>query len=679
MQKLLDCGWCPGKRRAFAFALAFTLALAPLAALAPPPPPPPQTITPPQTQTPPPFPPPLLPTLPATPPPRRPHIVFLVADDLGYNDVGYHQNKVSGANPLGRATVNASEGLFLTPTIDGLAAEGSILESYYVQPLCSPTRGTIMTGRYPSHTGFGPDIDDPEMPFAMPAAETFLPERLRAAGYATHAVGKYHLGACDARYLATFRGFDSYFGYLAGAEDYYIHAGDFRVGQAAGEAPACAGRALDGRYSTTLFSGEADRVIRAHNASTPLFLYVAFQNVHNPYEAPPVGLVNVSEVYKNISDPGRRLYAGMVTALDLAVLNVTRSLQAAGLWDDTVLVFTTDNGGIAFGNNYPLRGAKVYNWEGGVRGVAFVRGTNSALAPVQAGAVRSGLLHSTDWFATLCGLAQVATATAFPLDGFDVWPTIAVGAASPRTSIVHNAPVGAVPVLINNGSAWSTSTCISGVDPAVNALGGCHAFGITGAAVRLGDFKLLITNGSAPWGDSSQPMDVLLPAGFRPNPPPAPAPAPVGGLFLFDIASDPTESSNLAASMPAKVGELLAFYRAYAATARPALSWRWSFADPASRTNFSGGCAGPLEGSRFCSYGHEFGCFISGFAIAPGPQSTVAAATPEACQAACVRSTRCEWFVFRAQEGGLCDLHSTRASEEPCADCMYGPATCPGE
>ena len=510
----------------------------------------------------------------------------------------------------------------------------------------------------------------------MPAAETFLPERLRTAGYATHAVGKYHLGACDARYLATFRGFDSYFGYLAGAEDYYEHAGDFRAGDTPGEAPACAGRALDGQYSTTLFSAEADRVIRAHNASVPLFLYVAFQNVHNPYEAPPAGLVNVT-VYRNISDAGRRIYGGMVTALDMAIANVTRSLQDAGLWDDTVLCFTTDNGGIGPGNNYPLRGTKVYNWEGGVRGVAFVRGTNSALAPVPAGAARTGLLHSTDWFATLCGLAQVAPAPAFPLDGFDVWPVIAAGAPSPRTSIIHNAPVGAVPVLINNGSAWSTSTCISGVDPSVDALGGCHAFGITGAALRLGDYKLLITNGSAPWGDSSQPMGVMPPAGFRPSPPPAPAPAPVDGLFLFDIARDPTESQNLAASMPGKAAELLAFYRAYTATARPALSWRWSFPDPASR-NSSGGCAGPLVGSRFCSYGHEHGCFLSGVAVAPPPQQSVAAASPEACQAECAATRDCAFFVFRAGEG-RCDLHAARGAEVPCADCMFGPVVCPGE
>jgi hypothetical protein len=134
---------------------------------------------------------------------------------------------------------------------------------------------------------------------------------------------------------------------------------------------------------------------------------------------------------------------------------------------------------------------KVYNWEGGIRGVGFVRGTNSVLAPVPAGVVRTGLLHATDWFATVCRLAGVAPATRYPLDGHDVWDVIARGAPSPRTSIVHNAPVGRV---VANGSMWTTGACMSGVDPAVGGFGGCHAFGITGAALRLGDFKLLVTH-----------------------------------------------------------------------------------------------------------------------------------------------------------------------------------------
>jgi arylsulfatase A-like enzyme len=450
-----------------------------------------------------------------------PHIVFIIADDLGYNDVGFHQNKKSGANPLGLPTIQYE---YLTPTIDALAAESAILDSYYVQPLCSPTRGAMLTGRYPSHTGIGPDVDLEPSPYGMPSDETFLPERLRAAGYRTHLIGKHHLGYCDARYEPTFRGFDSFVGYMEGATDYYNHAEDWRNSSTAGVAGECSG--VQGEYSPCLITAEVDRIVRAHDASVPLFLWVAMQSVHNPYEPPPPWLIDVNATYAAIPSYQSRVYAGMVTALDLAVANVTRSLQAAGLYEDTVLVFVTDNGGVEFGNNYPLRGQKVLNWEGGIRGVGFVRGTaNAALAPVPAGAVRAQLLHATDWFATVCRLAGVAPATRYPLDGFDVWDTIARGAPSPRTSIVHNAPVGATPVPVQvvvngtNGTAtnttvWTTSNCMSGVDPSVGVGtdgGGCHPFGLTGDAVRVGDLKLLVTHnvssggGGAPWGDSSPP------------------------------------------------------------------------------------------------------------------------------------------------------------------------------
>ena len=124
--------------------------------------------------------------------PSRPHLLFVLADDFGYNDIGYHQNAVSPANPIGLPTTNAAAGVLPTPKLDKLASEGVKLASYYVQPLCSPTRSALMTGRYPQHTGIGPDVDRIDWPHGVPARETFLPELLRdRAGYDCHMVGKW--------------------------------------------------------------------------------------------------------------------------------------------------------------------------------------------------------------------------------------------------------------------------------------------------------------------------------------------------------------------------------------------------------------------------------------------------------------------------------------------------------
>ena len=134
--------------------------------------------------------------------PGQPHILMIVADDFGYNDVGYHQSTPSAprphpANPRGEATTDAAAGVMPTPTLDQLASEGTKLEMYYVQPLCSPTRATFMTGRYPFHTGLGPDVICTSCgdPYGLPARETLMPALLREAGYATAAIGKC---ACDA-------------------------------------------------------------------------------------------------------------------------------------------------------------------------------------------------------------------------------------------------------------------------------------------------------------------------------------------------------------------------------------------------------------------------------------------------------------------------------------------------
>ena len=173
------------------------------------------------------------------------------------------------------------------------------------------------------------------MPYGVPARETFMAEYLQKAGYQTHAVGKWcpqhhphtgtqlscfpvtrHMGKCDNRYEATYRGFDSYQGYLDGAQSYWNHAGDYRnsstLSDSAGETPACATAAeVNGVYSATLETAEVARIVAAHPPSKPLFMYMAFHSVHGPNED-PYPVVDVNETFPEIVDPARKIFAGMV-------------------------------------------------------------------------------------------------------------------------------------------------------------------------------------------------------------------------------------------------------------------------------------------------------------------------------------------------------------------------------
>jgi hypothetical protein len=147
-----------------------------------------------------------------------------------------------------------------------------------------------------------------------------------------------------------------------------------------------------------------------------------------------------------------------------------------------------------------------------------------------------------------------------------------------------------------------------------------------------------------------------------------------GAYFLFNISADPTETNNLAGAMPGKLQELLDFLAAYAETAVPDLSWRWGFDDPTWLHN--GGCQGPFNGSRYCWYGHERGCFVRGSGLEGLDVGVAHGATPEACQAACAATSGCAFFVLREAEQ-QCRLKSGRGIAYECADCSWGPARCP--
>lgn len=334
----------------------------------------------------------------------KPNIVILLADDLGWNDVGYHGSEIR------------------TPNIDKIAARGVKLERYYAYPVCSPTRTAIMTGRSPIRMG----IDRPlENVGGVPMEERLMPQWLKPAGYQTAMAGKWHLGLEHVKYFPNNRGFDSSYGHLSAMVDYNTHisrgAKDWhRDGQLLDETG----------YSTDLIAAEAVRVIKQRRKDKPLFLYTAFNAPHSPLQAPQSYL----DRYANIGSENRRIYAAMVTAMDDGIGRIVAAIESEGMTKNTIVIFMSDNGGPpqAGGNNGVLRSGKGSAFEGGLRVPACMYWPGV----LQGGREFSKQMIAEDWLPTLAAAVGVSLKGSLPLDGVNMLPALKGGKVERGTVVM---------------------------------------------------------------------------------------------------------------------------------------------------------------------------------------------------------------------------------------------------
>jgi arylsulfatase A-like enzyme len=353
-----------------------------------------------------------IPTTFAAPPPLKPNVIFVLVDDLGYADVGAY-----GATDIA------------TPNIDRLAREGVKFTDFYANaPVCTPTRCAFLTGRWQQRTGFewalgltgelkvrrGDDwlTVSNMLELGLPTTEPSIARQLKNAGYATGCIGKWHLGY-KPEYGPNAHGFDEYFGNLLGLADYYAHTyvnGTTQMRE--NEQPV----EVNG-YLTDLYNARAVQFIERH-AEKPFFLYVPYNAVHFPFQPPdrPDSRMDAKDWYAGT----RADYARMVERVDRGVGEMLAALEKAGILDETLLIFSSDNGGERLSDNRPLFNHKQSLWEGGIRVPCLVRWPRG----LPQGLVTNQPAITMDLTATILSACGSAPDQDRPLDGIDLLPLL---------------------------------------------------------------------------------------------------------------------------------------------------------------------------------------------------------------------------------------------------------------
>ena len=490
----------------------------------------------------------------------RPHIIAVLADDLGWYDTSIRNS----AAP--------------TPAIANLSASGLALDRHYVFRYCSPSRRSFLSGRLPSSiTTVQPDGGKLCSDF-LPLATTTIAEKLSSAGYATHFVGKGHLGYQTVDHMPINRGFDTHLGYLNGAESYHYGCATATAAGSGHPSAACSADPTVGRhdlweddgpaveavpkvvYSADFYTARAVELVEKHPSATPFFIYFAIQNVHAPFQLPPAD--QVAE-YPAMGDKFHT-YANMLHMLDEGVANLTAALQRKQMWESTLMLFTADNGGtLAFGNNHPLHGHKHDPWEGGTRATAFLAG---GFVPKELrGRSSDALVHISDWYPTFAKLAgaspvdsPVIGGAGRPIDGADVWPLLTGKTTSQPRAVTVVTEVSAIEVVDDEED---TSADVEG--------GG-------GGEGQRRFWKLIVLAGqSNTYTKAGEQLNGTMPclAARQPDPPQPGRTDPIvngpahdeghacavcNASFpcLFDVLSDAQETTNVAARHPDIVARL---------------------------------------------------------------------------------------------------------------------------